>query len=253
MTTSRMNNVKRISILFPMLLGIWAGTAQAQQMTDLADTIAIDTYTDSISYALGMDLSDNLNQVGIKLSPEAFFKALVDGYNPDGQLLMTKEEKEQWLARLNQEAQKAHNAKQNGIGEKNRLKGEAFLAQNAQREEVTTTASGLQYEVVTEGTGPKPSATDEVTVHYTGTLLDGEVFDSSVERGQPATFPLNRVIPGWTEGLQLMNEGSMFKFYIPYHLAYGEMGAPPKIGPKSCLIFEVQLLEIVTKNNEANE
>ncbi|MEM6916565.1 MAG: FKBP-type peptidyl-prolyl cis-trans isomerase, partial [Verrucomicrobiota bacterium] len=122
--------------------------------------------------------------------------------------------------------------------------GQEFLDENAKKEGVEITESGLQYEVLEEGDGPKPSATDNVTVHYHGTLIDGTVFDSSVDRGSPASFPLNRVIPGWTEGVQLMPVGSKFRFTIPYDLAYGERGSPPKIEPYSTLIFEVELLEI---------
>lgn len=122
--------------------------------------------------------------------------------------------------------------------------GETFLADNAKREGIKVTDSGLQYEVLTEGTGDKPSAADRVTVHYTGTLINGEVFDSSVERGQPVTFPLGNVIPGWTEGVQLMSPGAKYKFYIPAKLGYGERGAGGKIGPNQTLIFEVELISI---------
>jgi len=123
-------------------------------------------------------------------------------------------------------------------------KGEAFLQSNAKLEGVTVTESGLQYSVITEADGAKPAVTDSVTVHYQGTLLDGTEFDSSYSRGEPATFALNQVIPGWTEGVQLMNEGSKFKFVIPYELAYGDRGAGNSIGPYETLIFEVELLKI---------
>ena len=122
--------------------------------------------------------------------------------------------------------------------------GQAFLDENGKKEGVTTTASGLQYEVLTNGTGATPIESDQVTVHYHGTLVDGTVFDSSVERGQPATFPVNGVIPGWVEALQLMNVGSKYKLYIPSDLAYGERGAGGSIGPNETLIFEVELLSI---------
>lgn len=121
--------------------------------------------------------------------------------------------------------------------------GEAFLAENAKKEGIITTASGLQYEVLTEGTGPSPTATTSVTVHYKGTTLDGNEFDSSYSRNAPATFPLNRVIAGWTEGLQLMNVGAKYRFFIPSDLAYGKRGAGRDIGPNSTLIFEVELLK----------
>lgn len=126
-------------------------------------------------------------------------------------------------------------------------KGEQYLVDNGKKKGVTTTASGLQYEVLKAADGPKPAATDTVKVHYKGTLTNGDEFDSSIARGEPATFPLNGVIPGWTEGVQLMNKGSKFKFVIPGKLAYGEQGSPPKIGPNETLVFEVELLEIAGK------
>lgn len=129
--------------------------------------------------------------------------------------------------------------------EENKAVGSAFLAANAKKDHIVTTKSGLQYEILTAGTGTKsPSATDNVTVHYKGTTIDGEEFDSSYRRGAPATFPLNAVIPGWTEGVQLMKEGAKYRFYIPSELAYGENGAGRSIGPNSALIFDVELIKI---------
>lgn len=129
--------------------------------------------------------------------------------------------------------------------EENKAAGTAFLAENAKKPNIVTTATGLQYEILTPGTGTtSPSATDNVTVHYKGTTLDGEEFDSSYSRGEPATFPLNRVISGWTEGVQLMTEGAKFRFYIPSDLAYGEQGAGRAIGPNAALIFDVELIKI---------
>lgn len=128
-----------------------------------------------------------------------------------------------------------------------RAEGEQFLAENGKKENVKTTASGLQYVVEKEGTGAQPTAEDEVTVHYTGKLLNGQVFDSSVNRGEPATFPLNRVIPGWTEGVQLMKEGAKYTFFIPSDLAYGPQGMPGAIPPHSTLIFDVELIKVNKK------
>ena len=130
----------------------------------------------------------------------------------------------------------------------NKTLGREFLEENAKNDSVVQTASGLQYMIIKEGTGAKPGPEDEVTVHYTGKLIDGTVFDSSVERGEPATFPLNRVIPGWTEGLQLMSEGSEYRFFIPSELGYGEKGSGDQIPPNSVLIFDVQLIKIAKKN-----
>jgi FKBP-type peptidyl-prolyl cis-trans isomerase FkpA len=128
--------------------------------------------------------------------------------------------------------------------EENKAAGEAFLAENAKKPNITMTASGLQYEILKKGEGATPSATDNVTVHYKGTTIDGNEFDSSYSRGEPATFPLNRVIPGWTEGVQLMQEGAKYRFYIPSELAYGAHGAGRLIGPNSTLIFDVELIKI---------
>jgi FKBP-type peptidyl-prolyl cis-trans isomerase len=130
----------------------------------------------------------------------------------------------------------------------NKTIGREFLEENAKNDSVTQTQSGLQYMVLKEGTGAKPGPTDEVTVHYTGRLLDGTVFDSSVERGEPATFPLDKVIPGWTEGLQLMSEGSKYRLFIPSELAYGSKGSGDKILPNSTLIFDVELIKVAKKN-----
>ena len=135
----------------------------------------------------------------------------------------------------------------NQKAEANLKAGEKFLEENGKRPGVVVLASGLQYEIITEGTGPKPKATNKVTCHYHGTLIDGTVFDSSVQRGQPATFPLNMVIKGWTEGLQLMTEGSKWRFFIPPHLGYGDRQVSAQIGANSTLIFDVELLEIVKK------
>lgn len=128
--------------------------------------------------------------------------------------------------------------------EENKAAGEKFLADNKQKSEIKTTASGLQYQVLTDGNGKAPSATDNVTVHYRGTTIDGSEFDSSYSRGAPASFPLNRVIAGWTEGLQLMKEGSKYRLFIPSQLAYGERGAGRQIGPNSALIFDVELIKV---------
>ena len=138
----------------------------------------------------------------------------------------------------------AAGAEQNEEATENKAKGEAFLAENGAREGVETTESGLQYEILETGSGPQPSVTDTVSVHYRGTFLDGSQFDSSYERGSPASFAVNRVIAGWTEGLQLMPVGSTWKLYIPSDLAYGDRGSPPLIGPGETLIFEVKLLDI---------
>ncbi len=213
-----------------------------------ASSVKIATHTDSISYALGVDVGNSFNQIGLEISSEALYKGVADAI--EDKVAISDEEKEALLRALNQDAQQAQMQKQEVQGKENEEKGKAFLAENQQKEGIQVTETGLQYEVIQAGTGDTPKATDEVTVHYTGKLLNGEVFDSSVERGTPATFQLNRVIPGWTEGLQLMNKGSKYTLYIPAELGYGPMGSPPKIGPNETLIFEVELLDIKVSEEE---
>lgn len=199
-----------------------------------------ETHPERISYAYGLMIARQLTERGIEIDLGQFtaaFEAIVAGTDP----LLNEEEVSAAFAE-NQKKLDEMNA--SGADKENMDAGKAFLEANAKKEGIKTTASGLQYEVLTAGEGAKPKATDEVTVHYHGTLIDGKVFDSSVERGEPATFPLNRVIPGWTEGVQLMETGSKYRFYIPYDLAYGERGAGADIKPYSALIFEVELLSI---------
>jgi FKBP-type peptidyl-prolyl cis-trans isomerase FklB len=192
---------------------------------------------DSLSYSVGILLAQNLKQQGLdKVDPAVMSQAITD-FLAGNDLQIPKGEAGMIVQEYMQK--KAASAGQDNLEE-----GQAFLAENGQRPEVTTTASGLQYEVLEEGDGKMPKATDQVTVHYTGKLLDGTVFDSSVERGQPATFGLNQVISGWTEGVQLMKVGSKYRFYIPSDLAYGARGAGNDIGPNATLIFDVELLEI---------
>lgn len=192
---------------------------------------------DSVSYALGVNIGQNLKQSGFEsVNVQAMAKAITEVYAGDSTGISSEEAGlliNDYMTKKTEE--KAAGAKQEGI---------EFLSQNAGKEGVVTTASGLQYEVIKEGTGASPSATDQVTVHYHGTLIDGTVFDSSVDRGEPATFPLNGVIPGWTEGLQLMKEGGKNRFYIPSDLAYGDRGASELIGPGSTLIFDVELIKV---------
>lgn len=192
---------------------------------------------DSVSYSLGVLVGKNLKNQGFdKLDANSLSSGLQDAIN--GKPLAITEEAAGKL--VNDYLEKAKKAQSGTIIEE----GKKFLAENGKKPGVVTLPSGLQYMVIKEGTGPMPKSTDKVTTHYTGTLLNGEVFDSSVERGQPATFPVNGVIKGWTEALQLMKVGSKWKLFIPYDLAYGERGAGGQIKPYATLIFEVELLEI---------
>ena len=192
---------------------------------------------DSLSYSLGVLLGQNLQSQGFENIDEPSLTKGIHDMLAGNEPKVSREEANTIIQQYMQKKQEAK-------FESNIAEGKAFLEANAQREEVTILPSGLQYEVLKEGNGSKPSATDKVTVHYHGMLIDGTVFDSSIERGQPATFGVNQVIKGWTEALQLMPEGSKWKLYIPSDLAYGSRGAGPKIGPYSTLIFEVELLKV---------
>ena len=202
-------------------------------------TDTIETEADTVAYALGNSIGNNLKNQFPDVNPELIAAAIVEAYNgEENKLFGTPQEADMAIRGYMQKAK-------DKAAIENKEKGEAFLAENAEREEVKVTASGLQYEVLVEGDGEKPTAENTVKVHYHGTTIDGEVFDSSVDRGEPTQFPLNGVIKGWTEGLQLMPVGSKYKLYIPSDLAYGERGAGGAIGPNSALIFEVELLEII--------
>ena len=191
-----------------------------------------------ISYALGLGIGQQLKSMNIEdFSIEDFSKSISDVMSGKEPAISSREAQ----AMLNEYFQKKEKEQaQSAIAE-----GKVYLEQNAKREGVTQTKSGLQYEVLTEGTGKSPKATDTVRCHYEGRLLDGTVFDSSYKRGEPADFGLNQVIPGWTEGVQLMKEGAKFRFHIPYLLAYGERGAGAQIPPYSTLVFDVELIKVL--------
>lgn len=195
---------------------------------------------DKLSYAWGLAMGRQLIGMGVKdINFEDFADAVKDSFEGK-EPKMPIDEAQKVLNEYMTDLQKKAEAKAREAGEK-------FLAENKMKEGVKVTPSGLQYVVVKEGEGAMPAAEDEVTVHYTGKLLDGTVFDSSVNRGEPATFPLNRVIPGWTEGVQLMKEGAKYTFFIPSDLAYGAQGVPNAIPPHSTLIFDVELIKVVKK------
>lgn len=211
------------------------GSVHAQDLT---------TDKQKVSYMVGMDLGRNLTQIQDELDVAILVQGLQDTLAGRPTKLteeQANEVKQGFMQKLQARAVEERTAQ----AAANRSEGEAFLAENKNKPGVRTTESGLQYQVITEGRGAKPAATDRVRVHYTGTLLDGTQFDSSVDRGTPAEFALNGVIPGWTEALQLMSVGSKYKLFIPSELAYGENGTPGPIGPNATLIFEVELLEIL--------
>ena len=193
---------------------------------------------DKLSYALGLSMGNNFKSSGIQTLSVTDFangvKAVYEGEKPE----MTYDEAKQVINDFFTQMQRE-------INDRNRAEGEAFLAENKKKSGVVVLPSGLQYEVLIEGKGKKPAATDRVECHYHGTLINGEVFDSSVERGEPAVFGVNQVIPGWVEALRLMPEGSKWRLFIPSDLAYGENGAGGKIAPNSTLIFDVELLKVL--------
>lgn len=203
---------------------------------------------DRISYALGLSMGNNFRASGIaEINVQDFadgVAAVFYGSTPK----MSYDEAKAEIQAYFTEMEKKQRAAAEELGKANAAAGEAFLAENGKRVEVKTTPSGLQYEVLTEGDGPRPEANDQVEVHYTGKLIDGTVFDSSVDRGMPATFGVTQVIPGWVEALQLMKAGSKWRLFIPSNLAYGPNGAPGSpIGPNATLIFDVELLKVIGK------
>jgi FKBP-type peptidyl-prolyl cis-trans isomerase FklB len=204
----------------------------------------LDSHQAQVSYIIGRDLARNFAQQGLELDVDVLAGALKEGLQGLPSRL-TQEEMQAAMQQLQEQMGGAEDdTNQDDNNMNNKAEGEAFLAQNASKAGVTTLPSGLQYEVITEGTGPKPSLKSSVTTHYHGTLINGTVFDSSYQRGQPATFPVNGVIAGWTEALQLMGEGSKYRLYIPSDLAYGKRGAGRDIPGDTALIFDVELLKV---------
>lgn len=225
-------------------LVIIAATAALASGFALAQTEELETPEDRLSYTIGMDIGQSLAGQDMPLDIDILMQGLRASYLGEETLLTQEEalaEREQFIQRRQQQLAEER-------GEEARInaeEGEAFLAANAEKEGVMVTDSGLQYRVITEGEGASPDPDDRVTVHYRGKLINGVEFDSSYARGEPATFGLNQVIPGWTEGVQLMKEGAKYEFFVPSELAYGEQGRPGPIGPNATLIFEVELLEVV--------
>ena len=199
---------------------------------------------DNVSYALGLGIGSQLKSMGAEsLNIDDFAQAIKDVLN-DSELKISMADSQKIVQKFFQEQEAKQRAAMAETGKKLKAEGEAYLAENAKKDGVITTASGLQYTVLKEGTGKSPKATDTVVCHYEGFLTNGTVFDSSIQRGEPAAFPLNGVIAGWTEGLQLMKEGGKNRFFIPYHLAYGEAGAAGSIPPSAALISDVELIEV---------
>ena len=226
--------MNRFFALGPLVLAVVVSTAQSAEK--------LETEAQKLGYIIGMDIGESLKSQGTEIDIDSLLDAVRTTYS-GGTPALTPEEaasiRETFIAQRRAEA----DAGRQTAAATNAAEGDKFLLENRLKEGVQTTDSGLQYKVVTLGDGPKPVATDKVRVHYRGTLLNGEVFDSSYDRGEPVSFALNQVIPGWTEGVQLMPVGSTFMFYIPPALGYGQAGGGP-IGPNSTLTFQVELLGI---------
>jgi FKBP-type peptidyl-prolyl cis-trans isomerase FklB len=210
--------------------------------------LALKTEKDKFSYALGMNLGNSLHKQSVPVDPAILQRGLKDALA--GKTLMTDDEARAALMAVQTEMRKKMQDSMQAAGEANKKEGDAFLAANKAKEGVTTLSSGLQYKILTAGTGPKPTATDSVVCNYRGRLINGTEFDSSYKRGEPSTFPVNGVIKGWTEALQLMPVGSKWQLFVPADLAYGDRGNGAEIGPGSTLIFEVELVSIQDKSQE---
>lgn len=204
------------------------------------------TTKDKFSYALGMGLGSTLRRQSVEVDPAVLVRGLKDAL-AGGKLALTEEEARAAVMEVQNQLRQKEEAKMKAESAANQKEGEAFLAANKAKDGVVTLPSGLQYKVLQAGSGPKPAATDSVVCNYRGTLINGTEFDSSYKRGEPATFPVNGVIKGWTEALQLMPVGSKWQLFVPANLAYGERAPGPEIGPNSTLVFEVELLSIEDK------
>src|SRR5690554_5986255 len=229
---------RRLTLLIAILVAFGSGGC-AQKKSTGSGEVSLQSKIDSISYIFGASLGENIKQSEIgDINLDAVMAGVADSIEEDGELRITMQDGDRIVRQFMQE-------KQMQAAAEGKKKSEEYMASLADDADLQSTDSGIYYEVLTEGSGEKPSETDVVRVHYEGTTTDGEVFDSSYERGQPAEFPLNRVIPGWTETVQMMSVGSKWRVIIPPALAYGERGSPPVIGPNEVLIFQIELLDIL--------
>src|SRR3990172_6918812 len=211
------------------------------------ENVALKDQKDKVNYSIGMDIGNTLKNLSVDVNFDILVKGIRDVLAGNKTLLTAQESRDTIIA-FQKEMMAKQTERMKELGEKNKKEGETFLAENKIKEGVITRPSGLQYKVIKEGTGDMPKPTDTVTTHYSGTLIDGTEFDSSYRSGQPATFKVNGVIPGWTEALQMMKAGSKWRLFIPPHLAYGERGAGRDIGPNPTFIFDVELLSIVKED-----
>ena len=226
-----------------VLIAVALSIVLAAGCVNAGDNTALKSEKDKVSYSIGLNIGNNFKNQSVDINPDILAKGIKDALS-GSKPLMTETEIQETMAAF----QKEMNAKQaeriKELAEKNKKEGETFLAENKKKDGVKTTASGLQYKIIKAGNGPKPKVTDTVAVNYRGTLIDGKEFDSSYKRGEPASFPLNGIIPGWTEALQLMPVGSKWQLFLPPALAYGERGSGREIGPNAALVFDVELLSI---------
>lgn len=229
--------MKQLSVLFlsVILLGC--------QQNNGKEAIKLDTDEDKVSYSIGVNVGQSFEQQKLELIPEITARGLEDKMKGN-ELLLTDEEMETTLRKFSEEKMAQQQGEMAEVGERNKKEGEEFLAANKIKDGIVTTASGLQYKIIKAGTGRTPKRTDTVETHYRGTLINGDEFDSSYRRGQPAVFPVSGVIPGWTEALLLMKEGAKWQLFIPSDLAYGPRGAGGDIGPNATLIFDIELIAV---------
>lgn len=235
---------KTLSVVAVSSLLAISACKEESQPAKAAEPLKLDTTISKVSYGIGLNIATNFREQKIDIDKTAFEQGLADGFSGaeaklDQQAIMEA------MQAFQKEQMEKQLAERETASKKNKEESAKFLEDNSKAEGVKTTDTGLQYKVITEGSGDKPTAEDTVTVNYRGTLVNGEEFDSSYSRGEPATFKVANVIPGWTEALQLMPVGSKYKIFIPASLAYGESGAGAKIGPDQALIFEVELIDIV--------
>jgi FKBP-type peptidyl-prolyl cis-trans isomerase len=242
-------NVMAVALLLGNVRAQQTPAPATQQQTAAGSQSAssLPTQKDKVSYAIGMNIGTNLHRQSVDVDPKVLQQGLQDAL-AGGKTLLSEEEARATLTEFQNEMRKKQQEKMQQAGETNKKEGDAFLASNKPKDGVVTLPSGLQYKILTSGTGPKPKASDSVVCNYRGTLIDGKEFDSSYKRGQPATFPVSGVIKGWTEALQLMPVGSKWQLFVPSELAYAERGSGPDIGPNATLIFEVELLSIQGKD-----
>lgn len=207
------------------------------------DDTALKNEKDKVSYSIGLSIGNNFKGQSVDINPDILLKGIKDALS-GSKSLMTEKEIQETMTAFQKEMAVKQAERMKALAEKNKKEGEAFLAANKNKEGVKTTASGLQYKIIKDGNGQMPKTTDTVTVNYSGTLIDGTEFDSSYKRGEPASFPLNGVIPGWIEAMQMMKVGSKWQLFLPTALAYGERGSGREIGPNAALVFEVELLSV---------